>query len=105
MFGRITEESVRRGWGSVKHGVHRAHARAMHMAGNIDHAVRMGARVYGALSPMFQAMDAHHGTSIHSGATRAFNEYNHISRIASRAEGYRQRITNDVRRAAPELDI
>ena len=105
MFGRITEESIRRGWGNVRHGVHRAHARAMHMAGNIDRAVKISARAYGALSPMFQAIDAHHGTSIHSGATRAFNEYHHISRLASSAEGYRQRITNDVRRAAPELDI
>ena len=105
MFGRITEESVRRGWGNIKHGVHRAHARAMHMAGSIDHAVRIGSRAYGALSPMFQAIDQHHGTSIHSGTIRAFNEYHHISRLASKAEGYRQRITNDVRRAAPELDI
>jgi len=105
MFGRITEETVRRGWGHVKHGVHRAHARAMHMAGSIDHAVRMGARAYSALSPLVQAIDSHHGSSIHSGATRAFNEYHNISRLASRAEGYRQRITNDVRRAVPELDI
>ena len=105
MLGRITEDSVRRGWASVRHGVHRAHARVMHTAGAIDHAVRMGARVYGALSPMFQAIDHHHGTNMHSGATRAFNEYHHISRLASKAEGYRQRITNDVRRAAPELDI
>ena len=105
MFGRITEDSVRRGWGNVEHGVHRAHARVMRLAGSIDHAVRIGARAYSALSPLVQAIDEHHGSSIHSGATRAFNEYHHISRLASRAEGYRQRITNDVRRAVPELDI
>ena len=105
MFGRITEDSVRRGWGNIKHGVHRAHARAMRMAGQIDHAVRIAGRAYGALSPMIQAIDSHHGSSMHSGATRAFNEYHHISRLASRAEDYRERITNDVRRAAPELDI
>ena len=105
MFGRITEESVRRGWGNIKHGVHRAHARAMHMAGHIDHAVRIAGRTYSALSAMIQAIDEHHGSSMHSGATRAFNEYHKISRLASRAEGYSQRITQDVRRAAPELDI
>ena len=75
------------------------------MAGHIDHAVRIAGRTYTALGPMIQAIDDHHGSSIHSGATRAFNEYHHISRLASRAEGYRQRITEDVRRAAPELDI
>ena len=102
MFGRLTEESVRRGWGHVKHGVHRAHARAMHMAGHIDHAVRVAGRAYTALTPMIHAIDAHHGTAIASGATRAFNEYHHISRLASRAEGFRQQITNDVRRTALE---
>jgi hypothetical protein len=105
MFGRITEDSVRRGWSGVKHGVHRAHARAMHMAGQIDHAVRIAGRAYTALSPMIQAIDSHQGSSIHSGATRAFNEYHNITRLASRAEGYRQRITQDVRRAVPEIDI
>ncbi len=105
MFGRITEDSVRRGWASVRHGVHRAHARVMHAAGAIDNAVRIGGRVYGALSPMIRALDDSRGTNIHSGATRAFNEYHHIARIASRAEGYRTRLTNDVRRAAPELGL
>ncbi len=105
MLGRITEDSVLRGWASVRHGVHRAHARVMHTAGAIDNAVRIGARAYGALSPMFRALDDRHGTNIHSGATRAFNEYHNIARLASRAEGYRSRITNDVRRAAPELDL
>ena len=105
MFGRVTEDSVRRGWNSVKHGMHRVHSRAMHMAGHIDHAVRVAGRAYGAVSPMIQALDSHHGSSMHSGATRAFNEYHHIARLASRAEGYRQRITNDVRQAVPELDI
>ena len=105
MFGRLTEKSVRQGWSSIKHGVHRAHARAMYIAGHIDHAVRVGARAYSAMTPLVHAIDAHHGSSIHSGATRAFNEYHHIRRVASRAEGYRQMITNDVRRAAPELDI
>ena len=75
------------------------------MAGQIDNAVRIAGRTYSALSPMIQAIDSHSGSSMHSGATRAFNEYHYISRLASRAEGYRQRITNDVRRAAPELDI
>ena len=105
MFGRLTENSVRQGWSGIKHGVHRAHARVMHFAGRIDHAVRVGARAYGALTPLVRAIDAHHGSNIHSGATRAFNEYHHISRLASRAEGYRQRLTSDVRRAVPELDI
>ena len=77
----------------------------MHMAGHIDHAVRVAGRAYGALTPMIQAIDSHHGSNIHTGATRAFNEYHKISRLASKAEGYRQRITHDVRRAAPELDI
>ena len=54
---------------------------------------------------MFRALDDRHGTNIHSGATRAFNEYHNIARLASRAEGYRSRITNDVRRAVPELDL
>ena len=104
MFGRLTEKSVRQGWSSIKHGVHRAHARALHIAGHIDHAVRVGTRAYSAMSPLVHAIDAH-GYNIHAGATRAFNEYHHIRRVASRAEGYRQMITNDVRRAAPELDI
>ena len=77
----------------------------MHMAGHIDHAVRIAGRTYSALTPMIQAIDSHHGSSIHSGATRAFNEYHKISRLASRAEGYRQRITQDVRQSVPELDI
>ena len=105
MFGRVTEDSVRRGWSSVRLGVHRVHSRAMHMAGQIDHAVRVAGRMYGAVSPMIQALDSHHGSSMHSGATRAFNEYHHIARLASRAEGYRRQITNDVRQAVPELDI
>ena len=75
------------------------------MAGQIDHAVRIAGRTYSALAPMIQAIDSYHGSSIHSGAARAFNEYHHISRLASRAEGYRQRITQDVRRAVPEFDI
>ncbi len=75
------------------------------MAGHIDHAVRIAGRAYGALSPMIQALDAHHGSTIHTGATRAFNEYHKISRLASKAEGYRQRMTNDVKHAVPELDI
>ena len=77
----------------------------MHMAGQIDHGVRIAGRIYGALTPMMQAIDSHAGSNIHSGATRAFNEYHNISRLASRAEGYRRQITNDVRRAVPELDI
>ena len=89
----------------MRHGVHRAHARVMHAAGAIDNAVRIGGRVYGALSPMIRALDDSHGTNIHSAATRAFNEYHHIARIASRAEGYRTRLTDDVRRAAPELGL
>ena len=105
MFGRLTENSVRQGWNSIKHGVHRAHARVMHIAGHIDHAVQVGARAYGASTPLVHAIDTHHGSNFHSGATRAFNEYHHISRLASRAEGYRQRLTSDVRRAVPELDI
>ncbi len=105
MFGRITEDSVRHGWDSMRYGVHRAHARVMHMAGQIDNAVRIGGRVYSALSPIVQAFDDHHGSRIHSGATRAFNEDHHISRLASRAEGYRQAITDDVRRAVPEIDL
>ena len=105
MFGRITEDSVRRGWSSVRHGAHRVHSRAMHMAGQIDHAVRVAGRAYGAISPMIHAIDTYHGSSVHSGATRAFNEYHNIARLASRAEGYRQRITNAVRQAVPELAL
>ena len=77
----------------------------MHMAGQIDQAVKLAGRTYTALSPMIENIDKATGSSMHSGATRAFNEYHNIARHASKAEGYRQRITNDVRQAVPELDI
>ena len=102
---RVTEDSVRRGWACVRHGVHRAHSRAMHVAGQIDNAVRVAGRAYTALTPLVQAIDDHRGSGIHAGATRAFNDYHRIARLASRAEGYRSRITDDVRRAAPELGV
>ena len=105
MFGRITEESVRHGWSHIKHGIHHAHGRAMHLAGQIDHAVRIAGRTYSALSPMIESLDKASGSSLHSGVTRAFNEYHNIARHASRAEGHRQKITNDVRQAVPELDL
>ena len=102
---RITEDSIRRGWAGVRHGFHHAHQRVMHMAGQVDNAVRVAGRAYNAVSPLFQALDRHHGTRIHSGATRAFNEYENVSRMAHRAEGYRQKLTDDVRQAAPELGV
>jgi len=102
---RVTEDSVRRGWASVRHGVHMAHSRVMHVAGQIDNAVRVAGRAYTALTPLVRAIDAHRGSSIHARATRAFSDYHRIARLASRAEGYRARITDDVRRAAPELGV
>ena len=94
---RVTEDSVRRGWASVRHGVH--------VAGQIDNAVRVAGRAYTAPTPLVQAIDDHRGSNVHAGATRAFNDYHRIARLASRAEGYRTRITDDLRRAAPELGV
>ncbi len=102
---RVTEDSVRRGWASVRHGVHMAHSRVMHVAGQVDNAVRVAGRAYTALTPLVRAFDDHRGSSIHAGATRAFADYHRIARLASRAEGYRSKITDDVRRAAPELGL
>jgi len=102
---RVTEDSVRRGWASVRHGVHMAHSRVMHVAGQVDNAVRVAGRAYTALTPLVRAIDDHRGSNIHAGATRAFNDYHRIARLASRAEGYRARITDDVRRAVPELGV
>ena len=96
---------MRRGWASVRHGVHRAHARVMHVTGQIDNAVRVAGRAYTALTPLVRAIDEHRGSNVHVGATRAFNDYHRIARLASRAEGYRSRITDAVRRAALELGL
>ena len=82
MFGRVTAESIRRGYSTVRGHIYRGYAQARIYASHLDNAVSIAARTYKAIQPVLQDVAPNLERRTTSMASSAKNEYNELRRKA-----------------------
>ena len=105
MFGRVTAESIRRGYSTVRDHLYRGYGQARIYASHLDSAVSIAARTYRALQPVLKdvAPDLERRTT--SMASSAKNEYHELRRKALQINDNMTAVEAQLKRKVPELGL
>ena len=98
MWNRSFQEHFRQGKRTIGHMWNHA----VKFAGQLDHAVGVGRRVFGALQPALQDMGA---SQVSRAAMQGFEAYGKGRENAMGLNNKVQSHLNRLRKAAPELDL
>ena len=105
MFERVTGESIRRGYSTVRDHLYRGYGQARIFASHLDSHIETAARVYKALQPVLQnvAPDLERKTT--SMASQAKSDYNELRRRAFNASDVVSTVGTQLRSKVPELGL
>ena len=103
MFGRVTVEGVRHAVSRVKHHAIRAYQTTRHVAGQIDHAVSIAARVYKAAQPALKHYAPEHEKKLTRSANKANSRYDDLRQEATTADRMANGAAASIIKKVPEL--
>jgi len=103
MFGRVTAEGVRHAVSRVKHHAIRAYQTTRHVAGQIDHAVSIAARVYKAAQPALKHYAPEHEKKLTRSSNKAHNRYDDLRQEATTADKMASGVAASMVKKIPEL--
>ena len=103
MFGRVTAESIRRGYSTVRDHLYGGYKQARVYAHNLDHYVSIAQRTYKAIQPILQdaAPDLERRTT--SIASNAKQSYNELRKKAIGIDDGLSTVQAQLKRKVPEL--
>jgi len=105
MFGRLTSEGIRHAVSRVKHHAIRAYQTTRHVAGQIDHAVSIAARVYKAAQPALKHYAPEHEKKLTRHATRAHSRYDDLRQEATTAHTMASGVAASISKKVPEIRV
>jgi hypothetical protein len=97
---KITLDSVRQAFGSVKQGIQGGYHHAYKFAQELDHGVNVAKRLYSVVAPLLDSL----GVS-QKGSMRALGGYEELRRRAINANTRVEKTVADVRSRVPELSF
>ena len=105
MFGRVTAEGFRHAVSRVRHHAIRAYQTTRHVAGQIDHAVSIAARVYKAAQPALKHYAPEHEKKLTRHANRVHSRYDDMRQEASTAHSFASGVAASINKKVPHLGL
>ena len=105
MFGRVSTQSLRRGYGTIRDHIYRGYGQARLFASHFDSAVELGARTYRALQPVLRDIAPDTEKRVTSVATGLKSDYNELRKRAMDANDTMTSVGAQLRRKVPELGL
>ena len=103
MFGRVTAEGVRHAVSRVRHHAIRAYQTTRHVAGQIDHAVSVAARVYKAAQLALKHYAPEHEKKLTRHANKAHSRYDDLRQEATTADRMASGAAASIHKKVPEF--
>ena len=105
LFGRVTSDSIRRSYNTVRGHIYRGYGQARAFAQALDHGVELASRTYRAVQPILRDVAPELEGKATTVASGAKSQYNMMRQKALQANDAVSATEAALRRKVPELGL
>ena len=105
MFSRVTSDSIRRSYNTVRSHLYRGYGQARAFAQALDHGVELAARTYRAVQPILKDVAPQLEGKATTAATGMKSEYNQMRARALQVNDVMSATEATLKRKVPELGL
>ena len=105
MFGRITSQSIRQGYSTLKSHLYHGYGQVKRMAHNIDYGVDLLARTYKAIQPALRDAAPDVEKKVTAGASALKSDYNQMRARVQDVDNQATSVVHTLKKKVPELNL
>ena len=105
MFGRVTAQSIRQGYSTLRNHMYHGYGVAKRMAHNIDYGVDMLARTYKAIQPALRDVNPSLERRVTAGASALKGDYNRMRDRVRDVDDRATSVVHTLKKKVPELNL
>ena len=105
MFGRVTGQSIRQGYSTLKSHLYHGYGVAKRMAHSIDYGVDMLARTYKAIQPALKDANPDLEKRVTAGASALKSDYNQMRSRVQDVDDKATSVVHTLKKKVPELNL
>ena len=105
MFGRVTGQSIRQGYSTLKSHLYHGYGQVKRVAHNIDYGVDLLARTYKAIQPALRNAAPDVEKRVSAGASALKGDYNRMRARIQDVDDKATSVVHTLKKQVPELNL